>query len=363
MNRDQDIIPEMTTQKQNTVALQEDLFNSFMQSATDMFLLFDSDFNLIMANKSSEKILPLTIKDAMNKNILEISPSVKESGRYYLYRKVMETGEALALDNVVSSIYGDIDMNVRAFKVGDGLGIIATDISERKQMEKKLRNFQRRLRSLTSKLTQTGEQERRQLAIGLHDQITQPLAVIKVMLGKMRQKKYDSTTAEQIEEISQLLNQVIKDIRSLTFACSPSVLYELGLEAAIEWLIEDFQKRNHIHCEFESDGHAESVETNISSVLYRSVRELLTNVAKHAEASEVKVSIARSESTINISVIDNGIGLIPSEREDKTDCFGLFSIQEELTFINGCMEIESHSNSGSSIVIKVPLKKTAKTIG
>ena len=236
-------------------------------------------------------------------------------------------------------------------RYADGL---FSDITERKQAEEKIHKFQQRLRSLTSQISLTEEQERRRLAICLHDQIGQTLAVIRLKLATLQQSSSDGY-AKQIASIQELLDQAIQRTRSLTFDLSPPVLYELGLEAALEWLAEQFQKQHDIIFKVEDDGKPKPLADACRGILFMAVRELLVNVIKHANAQNVSISIQRVGKKVRVIVQDDGVGFNSSQIETQTNVFGLFSIRERLRHVGGNVNLESRCGHGTCVSLVAPV--------
>jgi PAS domain S-box-containing protein len=239
---------------------------------------------------------------------------------------------------------------------------IVRDVTGRKDAEKRLLDYQEQLKSLASQLTLTEEQERRRIATELHDNITQSLAMSKLKLDLMLDSKSSSATDfdEVLNETSKNIEQIMQEVRTLTFDLSSSVLYELGFESAVaEWLTERIQKEHYIATEFEDDGQPKPLDDDTRTVLFRDVRELLTNVVKHAQAKNVKVSIRKVGSRIHVSVEDDGRGFDPERAAAaaaKNGVFGLFSIRERLKQLGGNIEIESASGHGTRVTLVAPLK-------
>ena len=218
--------------------------------------------------------------------------------------------------------------------------------------------FHQRLRSLASQLSLAEEQERKHLATALHDQISQALAVINIKLGVLREPLSSVGFDEQVDEIRSLVNQTIQDTRSLTFELSPPVLYELGLEAALDWLTEQVQQEHGIQCTFEDDGQTKPLGDDARGFLFWAVRELLMNVIKHASAQAVTVSVCRDDGQLRVVVEDNGVGFNTSEMERRTRGFGLFSIQERLTEFGGQFELDSMPGRRTRCTLAVPLEQS-----
>ena len=245
---------------------------------------------------------------------------------------------------------------------GRTVGFIAVtkDITERREAEERLRDYRQQLRSLASRLSLVEERERRRLAADLHDRIGQTLAVINLKLGALREPASTEDLDRQLGEIRAHVEQVIGDTRSLTFELSPPVLYELGLEAALEWLVEQFQKRHRIPCELKDDGRAKPLGDDVRAMLFRAASELLLNVAKHAHAHAVGVSVRRLAHEVRVTVEDDGVGFDPSGAGDRSRGFGLFNIRERLEQIGGRVDIKSRPGRGTRVTMVAPLKRKAR---
>ncbi len=234
------------------------------------------------------------------------------------------------------------------------------DITEHKQAEQKLLKDRSLLQYLVSQLSLTEERERRRLATELHDQIGQSLVISKIKLDKIRHSKTSGEIANVLTEVSNCLEQIIQETRTLTFDLSSPLLYECGFETAVaEWLSSQIQEKHGIRTEFENDGRPKPLSDDICMILFRNVRELLINVIKHSHADKVKVSIQRKNEKIQISIVDNGIGFNTSEVTSKAVekfTFGLFSIRQRLDILGGKLEIKSQSGCGSRITMTAPLK-------
>jgi signal transduction histidine kinase len=136
-------------------------------------------------------------------------------------------------------------------------------------------------------------------------------------------------------------------------------LYELGLGPAIEWLGEQLLTQEGIHFEYHEDDSSKSLDAESRGPVYRSIRELLVNVIKHAKADKVAVKLTRKADIINIDVTDNGIGFDPDnvEKSDSGGGFGLFSVKERLGRLGAQFEINSKPGGGCRFVISVPVNE------
>ncbi|MBM83990.1 MAG: hypothetical protein CMJ78_25830 [Planctomycetaceae bacterium] len=236
------------------------------------------------------------------------------------------------------------------------------DITDRKKVEHQVRRYQRRLKSMASELALTEERERRRLANDLHDHIGQTLALLKMKVGELQESVNSKEHCEEFEKIRGLLEDTIRDTRTLIFELSPPVLYELGLGPAIRWLAERLHDSHGVVCEVFDDERAKPLEDNIRVVLFQAVRELLFNIAKHAGTKHARVELIRQGQYLWIRVSDEGFGFDPDifqAEETRPRGFGLFSMVERLDFLGAKFRIKSVQNEGTTATIVAPLKQNA----
>lgn len=234
------------------------------------------------------------------------------------------------------------------------------DITERKKAEEHILRYQNQLKSLASQLTLSEEKERYRIATELHDHIGQYLAVSMMKLDELLGISDSGEKEKTIEQINQWLRHAMDESQSLTFDLSSPVLHELGFERAVAaWLEDEVQGKHNIVTEFKSDGIHKPLNEDICVLLFRSVREILFNVIKHAHAKKVKVFIKVVDNNIKIRVEDNGVGFRPDETAANAfsqSKFGLFSIRERLEHFGGNIEIDSNPGQGCRITLIAPLE-------
>ena len=225
---------------------------------------------------------------------------------------------------------------------------------------KKLRASQEQLLSLTAKLALAEEQERRRIATELHDNVGQTLAMIKFKMSALEKQAASTGLSLPLDEVRKLSEQAIAFIRSLTDELSPPVLYELGFEAAVEWLAERHQKHHGVSIELENDGEPKPLDGDVSVILFQSVRELLANVAKHARAEEVRISLKTDGNLMRVTVEDDGRGFNPEEIS-QVDKIGIFGIYEKLTSAGGRFDLQSEPGRGTRVTLEIPLTISQST--
>lgn len=246
----------------------------------------------------------------------------------------------------------------RVVRCGDNEVIaVVRDITERKQTEWQLLEYQEQLRSLASELSLAEERERHRLAGELHDQIGQALALARIKLGAIQQK--NPAQKESLADVGRLIEQTLQDTRSLTFQLSPPILYELGFEPAVEWQSERIRAEYGVAVDVCDDHQAKPLSDDVRIVLFQAVRELLVNAAKHARATTIRVVMSRQDRQVRIEVADNGVGFDATQVERGRSGFGLFSMRERLGHLGGSLEIQSTRDQGSRMTLRAPLRASA----
>ncbi|MBC8554787.1 MAG: PAS domain S-box protein, partial [Candidatus Brocadiales bacterium] len=243
---------------------------------------------------------------------------------------------------------------------------IAEDITKRKHAEETLVTYQTQLKRLSSALSLTEERERRHISEDLHDRIGQALTVIKMKLEELGEPQIDTDSRRILNETREILDNAIHDTRTLTFEISPPLLYELGFEPAVEWLIEQFRERHGIPIEYEGNGDDRMLDDDVSFFLFKSVRELLFNVIKHARANRIKVLVQREKNRIQISVEDDGDGFDVSNVKfsvNDLSGFGLFSIRERMEHFGGNLDVKSKPGQGTRITLAMLLTQQKGDMG
>jgi predicted ATPase/signal transduction histidine kinase len=229
------------------------------------------------------------------------------------------------------------------------------------QREEESLRYQAQLRSLSSELSLTEEQERRRIAQELHDRIGHALAHASLKLRQVKCASSPEDTGPTLDAVYQLIDQTIADTQTLTFELSPPILYDLGLESALDWLAEQTYNQHGIVVDFTDDMQPKPIEESLRILLFQAVRELMFNIVKHARATRAGINISREDDLVRIVIEDNGVGFEASEknRRIKKGGFGLFSIRERLMHQGGRLEIASSPGTGSRVTLISPMMPVA----
>ena len=223
------------------------------------------------------------------------------------------------------------------------------EVAQRSSVEQALLTTQNMLASLTDELSLTEERERRRIALALHDQVVQKLALGKLKLDQALKKGRIPADAA-VTDLQKILDSSMHDLRDLSTDLSPPLLYELGLRSAIANFGERLAGEHGFKLIISGD-EALSLRDDVRVTLFQMARELLINMVKHASASNATVLIATNEESACIEVLDDGVGFdLPSCREG----FGLAYIRQRVAFLGGTMKVFTAPGMGASIIIEIP---------
>jgi len=236
------------------------------------------------------------------------------------------------------------------------------EIKERKKAERKLLHYQKQLQSLASQMSIIEEREKRRIATELHDCVGQTLALARIKLGLLHKSVPSDELRSSVREIQNLIEQTIRETRTLTFELSPPILYELGFDQAVKWLVDEFHEKYGITTNLVNDGSEKPFDPKIRFFLFQALRELMLNIVKHSGSKTATIRLERQRNRLQISVSDDGKG-IKNVRGSRAKGFGLFNIRERMIHINGSFDINSSRGKGTTVTIVAPFKLSEKAVG
>jgi PAS domain S-box-containing protein len=232
------------------------------------------------------------------------------------------------------------------------------DITSQKEAQATLESYQERLRSLAAELSLTEERERRSLAVDLHDQVSQPLALAKMRLSALQEALAWEGRDQEVREALAFLEEAIAATRALTSQLSPPLLFEGDWEEAVEWLAEQVERRHRLQVRVHRGNPWPALPEAHRVLLFRILQELLTNAVKHSRARKVEIFLDKRDNNLWIDIKDDGIGFDVADVLGKSGTmagFGLFSIRERLGHMGAHLEISSRPQEGTTVRIRAPL--------
>ena len=239
--------------------------------------------------------------------------------------------------------------------------IITQYLKSKKQVDanENLKNEnEKQMRKLALHLDAVREEERKQIAFEIHDELGYALTAIKMditwLAKKIKSDLAENDLNERIDSMIRLVDLAIQKVKTLSSNLRPPLLDHFGLVAAIEEQAEEFQRRTGIRCKVTVMPNDIVVEEKLKTPIFRIFQEALTNITRYAKASRVNVNIEYSDGIFKMDVIDNGIG-IPMEKVKSHSSFGLLGIREKALSIGGTATIEGKHNEGTKISLVLPM--------
>jgi signal transduction histidine kinase len=232
--------------------------------------------------------------------------------------------------------------------------ILSAELAERAMTEQRLRSSEENLRALAAHLQSVREEERIHIAREIHDELGQALTGLKFDIGKLAKTacRDDPETAEKITGLSHNLDRIINSVRRIASGLRPEVLDEIGLSAAIEWQAREFQRRTGVRCTVEIEPGFADPDKERSTALFRIFQELLTNVARHANATRVSARLADGNG-LSLVVEDNGRG-VRSEELEGNKSLGFLGLKERVLAFGGSIDVRGEEGKGTKVSVLIP---------
>lgn len=239
---------------------------------------------------------------------------------------------------------------------------ILRDITGSRQVEDELKKSREELRSLYRHLHSLREKESKRISREIHDELGQVLTALKMELSWLANRFPDSIKDQRrfikkIKSMSKLVDITIKEVQRIASELRPGILDDLGLVPAMEWQAQDFQKRTNIKCITDLDSNGVDFDPEFSTAIFRIFQEALTNVARHAEATRVKISLKRENSKLEMKIRDNGKG-IKDKDVFSPNALGLIGMRERLRPFDGRLKLQGDPIKGTTLSVTLPIQRS-----
>lgn len=321
---------------------------------------------IVLINPAAEEMFGYARNALLNKHISVLIPARFHSNHGHHIERFGATGATSRrmsdASNVVAVREDGTEFPIEAFishvaEQGEHFfTVIMRDITARKLIEAELQESHDEMRALSKRLVDVRELEGKRIARELHDELGQVLAAIRIDLTLLRDELPANLQSPQkmAAGIDDLLIEAISSVRRISSELRPRPLDDLGLISALQIYAGDFAARYKIRCEVHAPATEPKLPESIAADIFRMIQEALTNVAKHANATEVVIDILPEEDMMLFRVSDNGQGFTP-ESLKKYGSFGVIGMRERALAFGGTIEINSEPGKGVSLEIAVPL--------
>ena len=337
----------------------EERYRELFENARDAIYVHDLEGNYTSINRAAEQLSGYTREEIIGHKLTEFiaSDHIRQVGNR-LFTKLAQKGETTYEVDVIAKDGRRVPVEVSSRAIYEngiliGAQGMARDITERKLAQDALQMFSR-------KLIEAQEDERRRISRELHDQIGQILTAVKMNLYTVQKVCRSSEVGSYVKDNIEAVDEALRLVRDLSVDLRPPVLDDLGLVTALRWYVDRYTTRTGLDVEvvIEMLDDNDRFSRDIETACFRIAQEALTNVVRHACASQVVVQLAKDENSLFLSVKDDGVGFDPEQlrkQSSRAATLGLVSMQERAHAAGGIIEIDSEISNGAEIRLSLPL--------
>jgi two-component system sensor histidine kinase UhpB len=316
--------------------------------------------NFILVNNTACKKLGYKRNELLQMNLLSLCSKNFEKEIVNIVDKLIDYGEINFDIQLLTKEKKNllIEFNVVIIE-DDGKQLMIFSGREpvgRQRMEEKLIQTTEQLRNLSSHLQSIREEERTNIAREIHDELGQVLTVLKIQVTLLSKelKKDQFNLRERLESVARLLEETVESVQRITSELRPGILDELGLVPAIEWQAQEFNNRTDINIECNLPKEEIILDQSKATAVFRIFQEALTNIARHANASKVKIILEQSDGNLKLKVTDNGKGITQNQINNPKS-LGILGMKERALVFGGTVTIKSTMDIGSIVELGIPL--------
>lgn len=337
----------------------EERYRELFENAKDAIYVHDLDGTYLSINRAAEKLSGYAREEIIGHNFKEfVAPEHARYVRDSFWKKLAQQGETTYEVDVIAKDGRRVPIEVSSraiYENGVLVGVqgMARDITERKLAQDALQMFSRQL-------IEAQEDERRRIARELHDQIGQILTAVKMNLYAVQRFSQGAEAGSYVKDNIEAVDEALRLVRDLSVDLRPPILDDLGLTTALRWYVDRYTKRTGLNVEVLIDlpDENERFSRELETACFRIAQEALTNVVRHAKASQVTVRLTRDADALLLTVKDDGIGFDVDrlrKRAQRVATLGLISMQERAHAAGGTIELDSAPANGTEIRFSLPL--------
>lgn len=342
------------------------ILDMIVASAMDAIITVDESHRVVQFNAAAEHVFGCPAAEALGAPLDTFIPQRFRAGHAAHMQRFHETGSTarrMGGARVVTGLRRNgeefpIDASISQVDGGGGshyYTVILRDVTERVRAENELRTSREEIKGMALTSNRVREQEKGRVARELHDELGQALTALKMDAAWLRENLSGprEELAAKLTEMQVLLDGTVAATRRISADLRPLVLDDLGLAAAAEWLVQNFSARTGVACELAIAPGLDLGEPHATTV-FRALQESLTNIAKHAHATQVEVTLEQEGSELVLEVRDDGAGF-DTGGPRRDGAFGLVGMRDRAALLGGKVMVQSAPGKGASIVLRVPV--------
>jgi PAS domain S-box-containing protein len=357
-------IRDITEYKQTEDALRESekyyhsLFENMLEGYAYCQMLFKDnkpfDFIYLNVNRTFEKLTGM--RSVIGKKVSDVIPGIQKSNPeiFEVYGKVALTGKPERFETYIESMRIWLSISVYSSRKEYFVAVF-DNITNRKRSEVELAQSHEQLRALNIYWQNTIEDERTNIAREIHDEFGQSMTALKMDLTWLSNRLPEGDEkVERIHGMNMLIDDNIARMRRIAADLRPSLLDDLGLNAALKWHAQEFSKHGGIPCKLNLPEDELGLDPALCTTLFRIFQETLTNIARHAQATRVSASLKQNEKTLTMTMRDNGRGITEQELTNPRS-LGLLSLRERAAQWGGKTSLRGVAGRGTTVTVRIPL--------
>jgi len=354
--------------KERHDADQSSQLHGILQSAMDAIITIDEQQRIVLFNAAAERIFRCPAARAVGGTLERFIPERFRTAHHAHIARFREQGmttRRMGDENILHGLRADgeefpLEASISRTETGGRgfLTVILRDITERKHAHDALEETHRQLHELYAAMHDVREAERMRIARELHDELAQWLTALKMDVSWLaaRLPGTEKPLIDKVEKMKQLVDTMVGSVRRIAADLRPAMLDDLGLTPAVEHLAHDFSQRTGIVISLDLDAGTGEFKDPLVTAIYRMVQEALTNVARHAQATEARVSVRVAGECMKVAIGDNGKGIDP-EALNKERSYGLRGIRERARTLGGTASIGTGGQGGTLVEIEIPVAR------